>query len=377
MATGIVSAERWHSPRARGVAVAWAALALVACQDAGRTTGPQVQTMCDLREDLLVASLPPDAIPALTEPPMVAPDAPEADYLNPDDRVLGTVVDGEARAYPHNIFWHHEIVNDRIGDRWISLTFCPLTGSGVGFDPVLDGFGRLDLGVSGLLFANNLVMWDRGTGEVYGPQLTVTGACDGFQGETLDFVPVQEMSWARWRQLHPNTTVVSGRLNQGRDYTFYPYGTYDQLSSDELIVPMSVDRSRPIKERVLAIREGRGGRGYPFLELFDLGNVVALNETVGGIPTAIFYEARDGMAALAFDARLDGRTLTFRADAGSGVWVDEETGSTWTISGEAIDGPLVGERLQTRADAYTLFWFAWRHFQPDGETFSSDEAPAE
>ena len=50
---------------------------------------------------------------------------------------------------------------------------------------------------------------------------------------------------------------------------------------------------------------------------------------------------------------------------------DQETGSTWALDGSATAGPLAGERLQTRADAYTLFWFAWRHFQPDGSTFSA------
>jgi len=37
------------------------------------------------------------------------------EYLRPDDLVLGVVINGEARAYPHNIGWWHEIVNDKIG----------------------------------------------------------------------------------------------------------------------------------------------------------------------------------------------------------------------------------------------------------------------
>jgi hypothetical protein len=65
-------------------------------------------------------------------------------------------------------------VNDRIGDTWISATVCPLTGSGLVFDPFVDG-NILELGVSGLLFANNLVMFDRISGAVYGPQLSVEG----------------------------------------------------------------------------------------------------------------------------------------------------------------------------------------------------------
>ena len=57
-----------------------------------------------------------------------------AGYLSDRDLVLGVVINGEARAYPLNIGWWHEIVNDKIGGRPISVTFCPLTGTGLVFD---------------------------------------------------------------------------------------------------------------------------------------------------------------------------------------------------------------------------------------------------
>lgn len=343
-------------------------VALGACVDDTPTDLPR-DLSCDLNANLMFSSLAPNAIPALSEPDMVSPGDPGAEYLRDNDRVLGVYMNGEARAYPHNILWHHEIVNDRVGGEWISVTFCPLTGSGLGFDPIIGG-RRLDVGVSGLLFANNLVMYDRLTEEVYGPQLTVAGACESFRGRSLDLVPVQEMSWGQWQQLHPNTTVVSSVRPNARNYQFYPYETYDEITSNQLLVPMTVDNSRLIKERVLAIRDGTGGRGYPYGELIETGEVSAVNEVVGGVPTAIFFDIANGQTALAFDARVAGQTLTFDADP-AGFWTDQETGSTWRIDGLATAGPLAGERLSTRADAYTLFWFAWRHFQPDGTMYAS------
>ena len=170
--------------RSRSWTPATAALALLlgACGDeaivgnTGSPTGDEdpvsVDGPCSVDPDLLVSSVPPDAIPALTLPSMVSPDDPGAEYLDDDSRVLGIVMNGEARAYPHNILWWHEVVNDRIGPEWISVTFCPLTGSGLAFDPHV-GTTRLELAVSGLLFANNLVLFDRISGGVYGPQLSV------------------------------------------------------------------------------------------------------------------------------------------------------------------------------------------------------------
>jgi len=339
---------------------------LGACGDSPSDTEAIV---CDLDTGLLLSSLAPNAIPALNRPEMVLPDDEGADYLFDTDRILGVVVDGEARAYPHNVLWHHEIVNDRIGETDVSVTFCPLTGSGLAFSPEFDG-RFLDLGVSGFLFANNLVMYDRLTGEVYGPQLGIEGACEGFRGGTLALQPVQEMSWGRWKELHPETRVVSSDLGFSRNYRFYPYGNYDDPDNTELIAPMIVDRSRPLKERVLAIREGSGGKGYPFGELRALGAQAVINEVVANVPTVVFFESRDGEAALAFDARIDGGVLTFSTDP-SGQWVDGETGSSWAFNGVATSGPLEGRRLRTREDAYTLFWFAWKHFQPKGLHFTA------
>ena len=55
-------------------------------------------------------------------------------YLSDDDLVFGVVIDGDARAYPHNIGWWHEIVNDVVGGQPVAVTFCPLTGTGLVFD---------------------------------------------------------------------------------------------------------------------------------------------------------------------------------------------------------------------------------------------------
>ena len=60
----------------------------------------------------------------------------------------------------------------------------------------------------------------------------------------------------------------------------------------------------------------------------------------------------------------DGDKLTFAAE-GDG-FVDEETGSTWNIAGEAVDGPLTGTRLE-QINHLDTFWFAWATYQPGTE----------
>ncbi len=57
-----------------------------------------------------------DGIPALTDPRFVSATSADARYIADSDPVMGVVIGGEAKAYPHNIGWWHEIVNDKIAN---------------------------------------------------------------------------------------------------------------------------------------------------------------------------------------------------------------------------------------------------------------------
>jgi hypothetical protein len=58
----------------------------------------------------------------------------------------------------------------------------------------------------------------------------------------------------------------------------------------------------------------------------------------------------------------DGQTLTLVPD-GDDRFRDEETASTWTVLGEAVDGPLAGSQLEHVAHDDT-FWFVQYAFRP-------------
>ena len=65
-------------------------------------------------DEIISGGPPRDGIPALTEPEYVA--AEKADFMRPDEQVIGLSYRGEARAYPLRIMSWHELVNDRMGD---------------------------------------------------------------------------------------------------------------------------------------------------------------------------------------------------------------------------------------------------------------------
>ncbi len=309
-----------------------------------------------------------DGIPALNFPESVMADA-STGIIHDTMRVMGVEVNGAARAYPLFVLWWHEVVNDTLGGRAVLVSYCPLTGSGLAFDPVVDGTTRI-FGVSGLLFENNLIMFDRDT-ESFWIQMLLSAQCGPERGTPLERLPVIETTWGHWKALHPGTTAMTDRTGFSRPYGEYPYPNYDDPENEVTFVPSSPwNRARPPKEPVLGVRVGPFSAAYPFGVLADLGLVAAVNDRIGGLPVLVTWIGA-ARTARAFDRRVGERELTFDvANAAQDTFTDRETGSTWNASGEAVSGPLEGERLSPVTDAWTLFWFSWSVYYPSTRIFS-------
>jgi hypothetical protein len=73
------------------------------------------------KDEILSGGPPKDGIPALLEAKFV--NAEKADFVEPDDQVIGVVIDGQPKAYPIKILNSHEVVNDYTGDVPFVVTF--------------------------------------------------------------------------------------------------------------------------------------------------------------------------------------------------------------------------------------------------------------
>jgi hypothetical protein len=327
----------------------------------GTTPPGESGAVCSIPlSDIFDGGVGRDGIRSLENPKRVPVDHVEASYLIPEDRVIGVEVDGQAIAVPHNILWWHEIVNFDIGDTKLAVTFCPLTGSSMVFDR--SAVAGSEFGVSGLLFRNNLIMFDRDTESLW-PQMMRESTCGVGTGSRLPLYPAIEMNWTGWKALHPEGSVLSSQTGFSRSYTRYPYGDYDDVDNPETLFPHpDVSERRPPKERVLGVVQGSdGGTVFPF-GVLGRRPVRAVHVRSSGRDAVVLWD-RAAESAMAYFRDPDVGTLGFKVEADQ--IVDEETGSVWAVNGLAVSGPLAGTRLEPVPDAYVAFWFSWVTFQPE------------
>ena len=304
-----------------------------------------------------------DAIPALTDPTLDFQGSPGTELWQSGDRVVSVTLGDQSIAIPLNIFWWHEVVNLEVDGRQIAVTHCPLTGSSLAFDRA--AVGGVELGVSGLLFRNNLMMYDRATDEPsFWPQLSRGARCGPRDGTALPMVAAVEMTYDAWRRMNSAGKIMLSDTGWDRDYREYPYGDYDEPNNEQLLFPLPSppDSRRPPKERALVVPKGDGGLAFPFGFLQGRGPVAAISVSDGAAPYVVFWDT-EAQGAMAFDPDLDGTSLTFVA-LGDEI-VDVQTGSRWNLEGRADRGPLTGSALVPIAEAFVAFWFAIPEFQPD------------
>ena len=67
--------------------------------------------------------LGPNAIQPINLPEMLSPGEPGYPAEGSTQRIIGTEIDGDARAYPTGILSGHEVVNEFIGGQYVSVIY--------------------------------------------------------------------------------------------------------------------------------------------------------------------------------------------------------------------------------------------------------------
>jgi len=304
-----------------------------------------------------------DGIPSIDHPIFFESDSEGASYLDNDDLVIGLIKDNEIKAYPHKILDYHEIVNDNIGGFPISINYCPLTGTAFAWKEDFHN-SNPTFGVSGLLYNNNLILYDRETDSNWS-QLKlecINGTLIGTVPQTLSVV---ETTWGNWKRMFPETKVLSIITGFNRNYDIYPYGDY-KINDDLLFFSVSpTNDALPNKERVYAIIDGVRSKVYRFSN-FEDGKII--KEVFNG-KTYLIVGNHEVIKAFLISQTYIDLDFEYSFDGSSEFFRDND-GNSWDITGLAISGPRIGQKLQP-ATAVVSYWFAIAAFYPNPNIFDN------
>jgi|GEM_PF-168214 len=271
--------------------------------------------------DILSGGPPRNGIPALTNPSFVS--ISEATYMSDTDILLSVTVGDETRAYPFRILNWHEVANDRIGDDYFVVTYCPLCGTGIAFEAEVNGRVR-NFGVSGLLFQNNLLMFDRETESLWS-QFALRSVTGPMIGTGLKWKFSEQMIFADWKAKYPNGKILSDNTGHNRRYDIDPYSEYFASDGPLFRTNNPIRDDLPAKEWVWGITVGDASKAYP---LARLPASVAIRDTVGGVELELVHDIAARSVAV-----------------------------TVVSSGEPLDNGV------------GAFWFSWQDFFPTTDVF--------
>ena len=299
-----------------------------------------------------------DGIPSIDSPQFSK--ATSINFLANSDLILGIEVNGVIKGYPHPILDQHEIANDLINDEHVAITYCPLTGTGIGWDREING-ENTTFGVSGLLYNSNLIPYDRKTQSNWS-QMKLESVNGDVKGQQIKTHQLIETTWETWKTMFPNSLVMNTNTSFSRNYGRYPYGDYKTSSATLFPVSTSND-SYHQKARVLGVIVDNNVRVYPFPEIPD--TTVVIQEEINGVKTVVVANSKTNFATV-FESVKDNVSLTFTAVQNNlPIVMKDNEGNFWDIFGKATSGPRLGQRLNTNAfDAYIGYWFAWVAFYP-------------
>ncbi len=256
------------------------------------------------------------------EKPTFEPADCAQEFVSSEDYVIGIHYNGVTRAYPVKIMGYHEVVNDRVGEEEILVTYSPLTGSALAFEAPKQNAAHA-FGVSGLVYNNNSLLYDRATESLWS-QLTGQAVSGEEAGRRMKQIPVTYTTWNHWAELHPETEVLSTDTGFKHTYDQSPYLAYGDDS--KTMFPISFkSRKLPTKSKVVGVEVKGEYKAYPF---------------------ALLPKGEDQLMEEFFNGQLV--RIKYYADSQSVYVMDEH-----------------GEVLPT----VTTYWFAWYAFHPETQIY--------
>lgn len=220
-------------------------------------------------EELKTLGASQDETPPIDSPKFVSIN--EAEKTLSDDEPGIVLSSGKVnRFYPYRILTWHEIVNDRLENQRVLVTYSPLTLTAAIFDPNVDG-ERVEFGNSGKLWRAGLVMYDKKTNSNWS-QIIGEAIVGSQTGKRLPMIPSDQVSFGVWKKEFPNGQVLSEETGNERFYGESPYGDYFKIPDVAADLVDFKDSRLANDALVLGIAINGQSKAYSIDKIKQLGN---------------------------------------------------------------------------------------------------------
>lgn len=299
-----------------------------------------------------------DGIPSIDEPLFSTQSFDNTGFLQGSDLVLMIKQQNEVRAYPHPVLDWHEIVNDDLDTLSLAINYCPLTGTGIGWNRKINGV-KSTFGVSGLLYNSNLMPYDRGSESIWSQMKLqcVNGRLIGQSPQTISLI---ETTTSTWQKMYPKSKILTGGKGRTRPYGTYPYGDF-KVNQDRLLFPVDnpSDNRFPKKERLLGIIHQGDVKVVPF-KSFPAKGIGLTLRIVGAEPSVVIGSNEFNFICAYFSNDPSLEAVQNRLP----IVMKDSRNNFYDIFGQIVEGPNQGTQL--KAPTFMMgYWFAWAAFYPD------------
>ncbi len=233
------------------------------------------------RDDLTVLPFGPrkDDISALSHPDTI--DHRLGEHLPQDgEHIVGVVIGGQARAYPLGLLLMHEVINDTLGGEALCVTAQRWAGTIAAYSRDVGG-ETLEFGVSGLLYKMDLLVFDRRRDpreqSLWSPLLLqpISGPA-AERGLRLQPIDCAVEPWGVWRQLHPETTLMTRQTQFPMEYQPALFFSPTSARPDSAAAKNTSTRRPDLDaaDPLVVVIGPRSMRGYPYRDVPAEGALV-------------------------------------------------------------------------------------------------------
>lgn len=191
-------------------------------------------SLIDTKTELVQTAQLKNTIPQITKPKFSKAEELE-DCITDKEEVVVVTLESETKVYPKSILAQHLLINDKLGEEPILVSYCVLCDSVKVYSRISEQ-ETLVFGTTGLLYKNSDMFYDAKTESLWS-QFTGQALVGEDIGSQLTSLPLKIMSFAKAKEEFADAEILN--FDTGFKKNYKDESLQDFLNNDKIIAPVA------------------------------------------------------------------------------------------------------------------------------------------